>query len=87
MAESEVEKVRTTTWSAGPGCQGGGGVIAHIQDGKLVKIEGNPDPPWSQGRLCSRGLAMTQFVHHPDRLEDLAKAMASKPRRVLWAPR
>ncbi|HEY31873.1 MAG TPA: molybdopterin-dependent oxidoreductase [Dehalococcoidia bacterium] len=60
--------VRTTTWSAGPGCHGGCGVLAHIEDGKLVKIEGDPEHPWNQGRLCSRCLAMTQYINHPDRL-------------------
>lgn len=60
--------VSTTTWSAGPGCHGGCGVLAHIQDGKLVKIEGDPEHPWNQGRLCARCLAMTQYVGHPDRL-------------------
>ena len=60
--------VRTTTWSAGPGCHGGCGVLAHIEDGKLVKIEGDPEHPWNQGRLCARCLAMTQYVNHPNRL-------------------
>lgn len=60
--------VRTTTWSAGPGCHGGCGVLAHIEDGKLVKIEGDPSHPWNQGRLCARCLAMTQYAYHPDRL-------------------
>jgi anaerobic selenocysteine-containing dehydrogenase len=60
--------VRTTAWSAGPGCHGTCGVLAHIKKGKLVKIEGDPDHPWSQGRICARCLAMTQYVYHPDRL-------------------
>ncbi len=64
----ESKIVRTTTWSAGPGCHGGCGVLAHIEDGRLVKIEGNPDHPWNQGRLCARCLAMTQYVYHPNRL-------------------
>ena len=67
--KSEIHKIiRTTTWSAGPGCHGGCGVLAHIEDGKLVKIEGDPNHPWNQGRLCARCLAMTQYVYHPDRL-------------------
>ena len=66
--KEKLEIVRTTTWSAGPGCHGGCGVLAYIEDGKLVKIEGDPDHPWNQGRLCARCLAMTQYVYHPDRL-------------------
>jgi len=68
MKRENRKIVRTTTWSAGPGCHGGCGVLAHIEDGKLVKIEGDPDHPWNQGRLCARCLAMTQYVYHPDRL-------------------
>ena len=68
MGRENNKVVRTTTWSAGPGCHGGCGVLAHIKDGRLVKIEGDPDHPWNQGRLCARCLAMTQYAYHPDRL-------------------
>ncbi len=68
MTTSETKILPTTVWSAGPGCHGGCGVLAHIKDGKLVKIEGNPDHPWNQGRLCARVLSMTQYIEHPDRL-------------------
>ncbi|RLC73669.1 MAG: dimethylsulfide dehydrogenase [Chloroflexi bacterium] len=68
MSADEIKIVRTTTWSAGPGCHGGCGVLAYIKDGKLVKVEGDPDHPWNQGRLCPRALALTQYVYHPDRL-------------------
>lgn len=68
MSRKNVKIFRTTTWSAGPGCHGGCGVLAYVEDGKLVKIEGDPEHPWNQGRLCSRALAMTQYVYHPNRL-------------------
>ncbi|NQT31860.1 MAG: molybdopterin-dependent oxidoreductase [Deltaproteobacteria bacterium] len=68
MKEEKLEIIRTTTWSAGPGCHGTCGVLAYVKDGKLVKVEGDPDHPWNQGRLCSRCLAITQYVYHPDRL-------------------
>ncbi len=65
---ADTEIVRTTVWSAGPGCHGTCGVLAHVRNGKLTKIEGDPDHPWNQGRLCARCLAMTQYIYHPDRL-------------------
>lgn len=75
---SQTKIVRTTTWSAGPGCHGGCGVLAHIKDNKLVKIEGDPDHPWNQGRLCARALAMTQYVENPARLRKPMKRMGER---------
>jgi anaerobic selenocysteine-containing dehydrogenase len=76
--EKERKIVRTTTWSGGPGCHGGCGVLAHIEDGKLVKIEGNPEHPMNRGRLCSRCLAMTQYVYHPNRLKRPMKRVGER---------
>jgi len=70
--------MRTTTWSAGPGCHGGCGVLVHVRDGTLLKIEGDPEHPWNQGRLCARVLAMTQYVHHPDRLRQPLKRIGAR---------
>ncbi|MFX0198607.1 MAG: molybdopterin-dependent oxidoreductase, partial [Candidatus Hodarchaeota archaeon] len=88
MKRENRKIVRTTTWSAGPGCHGGCGVLAHIEDGKLVKIEGDPDHPWNQGRLCARCLAMTQYVYHPDRLTQPLKRVGvrgeGKWQQISW---
>ena len=74
----KLEIIRTTTWSAGPGCHGTCGVLAYVRDGKLVKVEGDPDHPWNQGRLCSRCLAITQYVYHPDRLTHPLKRVGQR---------
>jgi len=78
MKNDGVEIVRTTTWSAGPGCHGGCGVLAHIKDNKLVKLEGDPDHPWNQGRLCARALAMTQYMENPKRLRRPIKRVGER---------
>jgi len=78
MGSKKVEIVRTTTWSAGPGCHGGCGVLAYIENGKLKKIEGDPDHPWNQGRLCARALAMTQYTYHPSRLTTPLKRVGAR---------
>jgi anaerobic selenocysteine-containing dehydrogenase len=68
MAKKDEKVVRTTTWSAGPGCHGGCGVKLQVKDGKLDKVEGDENHPWAQGRTCPRCLALTQYMYHPDRI-------------------
>jgi anaerobic selenocysteine-containing dehydrogenase len=86
--DSHTRTIRTTTWSAGPGCHGGCGVLAYVRNGKLEKIEGDPDHPWNQGRLCARCLAMTQYVYHPSRLTSPLKRVGrrgeGKWQKISW---
>lgn len=44
------------------------GVLAHVKDGTVTKIEGNPAHPLSRGRLCPRGTGGTGLLYDPDRL-------------------
>jgi thiosulfate reductase/polysulfide reductase chain A len=44
------------------------GAIAHVRDGKLWKVEGNPLDPLSNGRLCPRGTGGIGAHYDPDRL-------------------
>lgn len=44
------------------------GIRAYVRDGRLVKIEGNPEDPISTGYTCAKGQAATNWVYHPERL-------------------
>ncbi len=60
------------------------GAIAYVQDGKLWKIEGNPDDPLSRGRLCPRGTGGVGAHFDADRLK--APLIRSKRRgEDVWA--
>ncbi|HWQ75703.1 MAG TPA: molybdopterin-dependent oxidoreductase [Syntrophomonas sp.] len=60
--------VRTCGWSP-PGCHPVGcGMILHVKDNKLVSVEGDPEHPITQGRLCIRCLTLPEYVHHPQRI-------------------
>ncbi len=48
-------------------CPAGCGVLARNREGRVVKLEGNPDHPVNQGALCARGQAGLQGLYHPDR--------------------
>jgi molybdopterin-containing oxidoreductase family iron-sulfur binding subunit len=49
-------------------CPAGCGVLAENNNGRVTKLEGNPDHPVSQGALCIRGQAALQGLYHPDRV-------------------
>jgi molybdopterin-containing oxidoreductase family iron-sulfur binding subunit len=48
-------------------CPAGCGVVAKNRDGRVIKLEGNPDHPVNTGALCIRGHAALQGLYHPDR--------------------
>jgi len=48
-------------------CPSGCGLIAKNRDGRVIKLEGNPDHPVNTGGLCIRGHAGLQGLYHPDR--------------------
>jgi molybdopterin-containing oxidoreductase family iron-sulfur binding subunit len=50
-------------------CSAGCGVTARTREGRVVKVEGNPDDPISRGALCARGQATLQRLYHPARLD------------------
>jgi anaerobic selenocysteine-containing dehydrogenase/Fe-S-cluster-containing dehydrogenase component len=49
-------------------CAAGCGVVARVREGRVVKLEGNPQDPVSGGALCARGQAALQGLYNPDRL-------------------
>jgi anaerobic selenocysteine-containing dehydrogenase len=49
-------------------CPAGCGVIVRIMNGRALKLDGNPEHPLNQGKLCARGQAGLQVLYNPDRL-------------------
>jgi thiosulfate reductase/polysulfide reductase chain A len=45
------------------------GAVARVADGRLWKLDGHPDNPKSNGRLCARGLGGVGELYDPDRLK------------------
>lgn len=67
---------------------GGCGVLVHVKDGRVVKIEGNPEHPISKGTLCVKGRAAIDHLYHPDRLNYPLKRAGGKGegkwQRISW---
>jgi anaerobic selenocysteine-containing dehydrogenase len=64
------------------------GVLAQVKDGRVVRIEGDPDHPWSKGALCPKGLSGIELLYHPDRLnypmKRIGKRGEGKWQRISW---
>jgi len=48
-------------------CEAGCGMWVRTREGRVVKVEGNPEHPVSGGSLCSRGHSSLQALYNPDR--------------------
>jgi anaerobic selenocysteine-containing dehydrogenase len=85
--EGEYTVTRASAWS-GPGCHDGCGVLLYTKDGQLVKVEGDPDDPFNQGRLCVRCLDVRDVTNHPDRIKYPMKRVGEKGKnhwqRISW---
>lgn len=64
------------------------GALAYVRDGKVIKLEGDPNHPLNRGFLCPMGLSALQTVYHPDRviypLKRVGERGDGKWRRVSW---
>jgi anaerobic selenocysteine-containing dehydrogenase len=56
-------------------CPAGCGIMVRVMNGRALKIEGNPENPLNQGKLCARGQAGLQILYNPDRLSGPAQQM------------
>jgi thiosulfate reductase/polysulfide reductase chain A len=64
------------------------GVLARVEEGRVVKLEGNPEHPHSKGKLCARGQSGLMNTYDPDRvlfpLVRVGKRGEGKFRRASW---
>lgn len=66
--EGDLTVTRSTQWSA-PGCHCGCSILLYTDaDGRLVKVEGDPQSGMTNGRLCMRCFDLVNQVYHPDRV-------------------
>ena len=62
--------------------------MAEVADGKVLKLQGNPNHPLTKGKLCARGNAGVALLYDPDRLKypqiRTGERGEGKFRRVSW---
>lgn len=85
--EGEYTVYRNHHWS-GPGCHNACGILVYVKDGKVAKIEGDPESPYNKGKLCMRCLNMLEAYYHQDRVKWPLKRVGArgenKWERISW---
>ncbi len=64
------------------------GILAHVKDGRVIKLEGNPEYPMSAGAICAKGLSGIQALYHPNRnkypMQRVGARGENKWKRISW---
>ncbi len=82
--KDEIKKINTCCRACIANC----GVIATVKNGRVIRIEGNPDDKMSKGRMCAKGLAGIQALYHPNRnkypMKRVGERGEGKWKRISW---
>jgi len=54
------------------------GLDLYVKDGRIIKVEGSKENPYSEGTLCSKGAAQRQYVYSEDRLKTPMKRVGPR---------
>ncbi len=56
-------------------CKAGCGILAEVREGRVIKVEGNPDDPFSRGGTCALGQSTVQGLYDPNRIREPLERM------------
>lgn len=74
VSASPIEKIRTICGNCHNNC----GVIALVQDGVVIGLEGDPEHPFNMGAICAKGQAFIDVLYSPDRLQAPMKLVGER---------
>lgn len=70
------------------GCIHNCAVLAHVRNGRVIKVVGKPEFPMTHGALCAKGLSAIQALYHPNRnkypMIRVGKRGENKWKRISW---
>ncbi|KKL77500.1 hypothetical protein LCGC14_2034250, partial [marine sediment metagenome] len=64
------------------------GILAHVRDNRVIKLEPGDFPDEKDRRICLRGLSSLEITYHPDRIKYPMKRIGergeAKFKRITW---
>ena len=79
-AEAPVRRVPTLCNGCGNRCA----VFAYVKNGRIWRIEGNPDANGNQGVLCPKGHGYLHDIYNPNRIRTPLKRVEGKFQPISW---
>ena len=64
---------------------GGCGLLVHVKNGRITKVEPDPHSFLNRGTICAKGIAQIERMNHPDRLTDPLRRVGERGRGE-WEP-
>ncbi|NWG04914.1 MAG: molybdopterin-dependent oxidoreductase [Syntrophaceae bacterium] len=66
------------------GCGNRCGIFAYVKNGRLWKIEGNPEANGNLGVICPKGHGYLHDLYNPDRIKSPLKRVGNKFEPISW---
>ncbi len=65
-------------------CEAGCSINGRVREGRVLKLEGNPDSDINRGKMCGLGQAGVQHHYNPDRLKEPMLLNGDQSQSVSW---
>ena len=65
-------------------CDAGCSIMGRVREGRVVKLEGNPDSAINRGKTCGLGQAGVQAHYNPDRIREPLLRSGDKGEAITW---
>ncbi|KKM98096.1 hypothetical protein LCGC14_1161380, partial [marine sediment metagenome] len=81
---TERKKIASACWT----CVTRDAMVGYVEDGRLVKLEGQPNSIRGKGKICAKGAAGVNQLYDPDRIlhpmKRVGKRGEGKWKRISW---
>ena len=65
-------------------CPSYDGIVATVENGRITRIEGDKDHPWSKGYACPKSRNEWKVLYHPKRFKQPLLKTASGRKEISW---
>ncbi|MDO8414500.1 MAG: molybdopterin-dependent oxidoreductase [Gallionellaceae bacterium] len=65
-------------------CDAGCSIMGRVREGRVLKLEGNPDSSINRGKTCGLGQAGVQAHYNPDRIREPLLRSGDKGEAITW---